>query len=337
MGTSLLLRFHGAAIRLDARPSHLRERGKQARRRAPLRVHRWVDGGPIWTAPHHDARNPVGGSSAHRAGRNFKPRALLFLLPLQRSRLRVRRTLTDTGAAVAMVRQIAWEGNGRRVSGNRGRRRTSSMDLSCPGATFWMAYRSPHPRRSDYRNRASSRVRFATISSANRSSTRPFIGGKKRVPELSFLLADPGQYGFHWSGNRNPVQSETLLEPGSTLFAGGSDECALAGAGIQHRGPSADGMVSRSLFQEMRHVGDLPSHRHCHSGSIFRTNTISTLCLCHCVRHRIGWGLHDHPLDDGGDFRRASVGPANGHTARRRGNCRSLITLVDRTFARPQR
>src|SRR5207248_8308982 len=62
----VLLRLHGAGIRVVARPGHVRERDLEAPGRSTVRLPRRLAGGPVRPAPPDDRRHPDGDRKSTR-------------------------------------------------------------------------------------------------------------------------------------------------------------------------------------------------------------------------------------------------------------------------------
>src|SRR6185369_8517868 len=134
-----LLRLHGAAVRVDARPGHLGKCAEQVGGRARLWIYCRLDHRSLWPSPRHDGRHPDGRWSAGGTGLGLDSRHVLFVLLLQRSGIRVRRTAAEPGFAIALVRQVSRQGHGLRIPGNRDRRRDRTLGLARTYTAFRLA------------------------------------------------------------------------------------------------------------------------------------------------------------------------------------------------------
>ena len=120
---AVLLRLHGARLRLDARPGHVGQRDQQADRRPAVRLRGGLVRRPVRAATPDDRRHPDGGHRARRTRVDQHADGLLHLLPVQRARERARRSAAEPGAALALVQRGARPRDGLRLSRHRPRRR----------------------------------------------------------------------------------------------------------------------------------------------------------------------------------------------------------------------
>ena len=112
---------------------------------------------------------------------------VLLLLRLQRAGLCLRRAAAEPGAAVALVRQGARQGDGHRLSGHRRRRRARAAAGVSLDASGWMARRALVARRADDRRRPAGGVVRARAA-----------GGRGQRPSgvAASLAPDPSRPAF---------------------------------------------------------------------------------------------------------------------------------------------
>ena len=120
---AVFLRLHGARLRVDARASHIGKRAQQINRRPGVRLPRRLDRRSVRTAAADADGDRHGRFGARRPQRRAHIAGVLFLLRVQRARLRMRRAAAEPGVVVALVLACAWQGDGIRLPRDRRRRR----------------------------------------------------------------------------------------------------------------------------------------------------------------------------------------------------------------------
>src|SRR5258708_1960678 len=259
--------------------------------------------GPLRPPPHDDDRHTDGWGCLGGTGLDLKPRHVLLFLPFQRAGLCLWRPTAQPGTADPLVRSIARKSHG--VCLPRDRHRGSNGPLDVPHArpAFRMADRFEDFGLFD-------RGRLVSPGSpgerAAKSKNNRWID-QVREPEDSIqgnvvLSTHPREHVLDCRSQWHSAESEASPESRSPLRAEGCRGCPVAGAGLQYRWPVTDGLATHSLFQEARHATDVPTRCRGHPSAVPRDYPANPLGFRCDFWYRSWWRLHDHSVNDSGNF-----------------------------------
>ena len=203
--------------------------------------------------------------------------AFYLLLSTERDRVRVRRAAAESGAALAMVRSCARQGDGHRLSRHRDRRRARAVSRLLADDAFRLARIAADRRRADRRDRLSARV-LRERHPAGRRGVGADVGAELARPDASrlttvrdvmatpsfYLLAIGSMCSIAAVGGANQHLKLLLsLDRGYSQARRRADH--LARPDRQHRRPPDDGMARRSPADEVRDAADLSARRRFHA------------------------------------------------------------------------
>src|SRR5436190_15746162 len=331
---AVLLRLHGARLRLVARAGDLRERAQQAPGGTAVRFSGRVDGGPLRPAPSDGGRNPHGGHRARRARHDPHARRLLSLLSFQRARQRLRRPAPEPGLAVALVHRSPRPRHGLRLPRHRPRRYAGAVARRAADARGRVARRPAGARRVDHRRGAAAGARRQRAPPESRAPSPEPRFYRSRPPCARVLSAPHRQHVLDRRGGRYEPAPEAVPEPRPRVLTGRGGADRLARPGLEPRWPPGGRVARGSLREEVRDAADLFACRLGHPAAPPDGWPRHDLSVCGRLRPRSGRRIHGHPADGRRVVRRARAGAHDGRGAHGGWDRRSSRALGRRPDAR---